>query len=91
MLPYYYTLLTPLKRGSPQNLKLLPPCLDNNIDFYQRLIQMVLIEPWQNYTSSLVQQPFVQQKYTFLEDDLKNQNEPKNEDNLKVLTTSKVT
>ena len=52
---------------------------------------MVLIEPWQNYTSSMVQQPSVRQKLTFLEDDLKNQNEPKNEDDLKVLTTSKVT
>ena len=69
----------------------MPTSLEDNIDFYQRLIQMVLIEPWQNYTSSMVQQPSVRQKLTFLEDDLKNQNEPKNEDDLKVLTTSKVT
>ena len=51
---------------------------------------MVLIEPWQNYTSSMVQQPSVRQKLTFLEDDLKNQNEPKNEDDLKSDSKPKV-
>ena len=35
-------------------------------------------------------QPSVEQKLTILEDDLKNKNEPKNEDNLKILTTRKV-
>ena len=52
---------------------------------------MVQIEPWQNYTSSMVQQPSVRQKLTILEDYLKNKNEPKNEGDLKMLTTLKVT
>ena len=52
---------------------------------------MVPIEPWQNSTSFMVQQPSVEQKLTILEDDLKNKNEPKNEDDLKILTTRKVT
>ena len=51
--PHYYTSLTPLKRESTHNLNLLPKCLDDNIDFYRRLIQM------------------------------RNKNEPKNEDDLK--------
>ena len=80
-----------LNRGSTQNLNLLPTGLDDNIDFYQRLIQMVPIEPWQNSTSFMVQQPSVRQKLTILEDDLKDKNEPKNEDDLKILTTRKVT
>ena len=39
----------------------------------------------------MVQQPSVQQKSTILEDELRNKNEPKNEDNLKLLTNIKVT
>ena len=39
----------------------------------------------------MVQQPSVRQKLTILEDDLRNKNEPKNEDDLKILTTIKVT
>ena len=39
----------------------------------------------------MVQQPSVGQKFTFLEDDLKNKNKPKNEDDLKILMTLKVT
>ena len=39
----------------------------------------------------MVQQPSVRQKLTFLEDDPKNKNEPKNEDDLKILTTRNVT
>ena len=80
-----------LNRGSTQNLNLLPTGLDDNIDFYQRLIQMVPIEPLQNSTSFMVQQPTVRQKLTILEDDLKDKNEPENEDDLKILTTRKVT
>ena len=53
-----------LNRGSTQNLNLLPTGLDDNIDFYQRLIQMVPIEPLQNSTSFMVQQPSVQQPDT---------------------------
>ena len=52
---------------------------------------MVPIEAWQNSTSFMVQQPSVRQKLTILEDNLKNKNEPKNEDDLKILTTLKVT
>ena len=48
--PHYYTPLTPLKRESTHNLNLLPKCLDDNIDFYRRLIQMLPIEPWRNST-----------------------------------------
>ena len=80
-----------LNRGSTQNVNLFPTGLNDNIDFYQRLIQMVPIKPWQNYTSFMVQQPSVPQKLTILEDDLKNKIEPKNKDNLKILTTRKVT
>ena len=50
---------------------------------------MVPIEPWQNSTSFMVQQPSVRQKLTILEDALKNKNGPKNQDNLKILTTRK--
>ena len=39
----------------------------------------------------MVQQPSVRQKLTILEDDLRNKNEPKNENNLKILTNIKVT
>ena len=39
----------------------------------------------------MVQQPSVRQKLTILEDDLRNKDEPKNEDDLKILTTIKVT
>ena len=70
-----------LNRGSTQNLNLLPTGLDENIDFYQRL----------NCTFFMVQQPSVRQKMTNLEDDLKNKNGPINQDNLKILTTRKVT
>ena len=55
------------------------------------LIQMVPIEPWQNSTSFMVQQPSVRQKLTILEDNLKYKNEPKTEDDLKILMTLKVT
>ena len=37
----------------------------------------------------MVQQPSVRQKLTILEDDLRNENEPKNEENLKFLDNLK--
>ena len=39
----------------------------------------------------MVQQPSLRQKLTILEDNLRNENEPKNEDDLKILMTRKVT
>ena len=90
--PYNYTPLTQLKRGPTQNLKLLPTYLDGNIDFLAKTnsdgTNRTLTKLYLLYGTAA----FCRTKiYFFRRRPQKKKNKPKNEDDLKILMTLKVT